>query len=65
MSEVLLEAFRQCAASKSLKEVRAEAKKLVKKKGPRPDDIGDMAHEGLVVFGRPPHVGRLESARAE
>ncbi len=46
VSEVLREAFRQYAANKALKDVRAEARKIVKKKGLKPEDIVNMVREG-------------------
>ena len=46
VSEVLREAFRQYAAGKALSDVRREAKKVVKKKRLKPEDIDQIVHEG-------------------
>ena len=46
VSEVLREAFRQYAASKTLKNVRKEARKTVKKKGIKHDDIEHIVRDG-------------------
>ena len=46
ISELLREAFRQYAANKTLKKVRAEARRTVKKRGIRPDDANRMIRDG-------------------
>ena len=46
VSEVLREAFRQYAASKTLKDVKKEARKTIKRKGIKPGSITDMVREG-------------------
>jgi metal-responsive CopG/Arc/MetJ family transcriptional regulator len=46
VSEILREAFRQYAASKTLKDVRKEARKTVKKRRIKPEDIEHMVREG-------------------
>jgi Arc/MetJ-type ribon-helix-helix transcriptional regulator len=46
VSEVLREAFRQYAANKVLKDVRTEARKAVKQKGIKPEDIEAIVRDG-------------------
>ncbi|PWU16415.1 MAG: CopG family transcriptional regulator [Bdellovibrio sp.] len=46
VSEVLREAFRQYAANKILKDVRKEARRTIKKKGIKPEDVEHIVREG-------------------
>lgn len=46
VSEVLREAFRQYAANKTLKNVRKEARKNVKRKGIKPENVEQIVREG-------------------
>ncbi len=46
VSEVLREAFRQYAANKALLDVRKEARKAIKKKNLKPEDVDQMIRDG-------------------
>lgn len=46
VSEIIREALRQYSANRILKDVRKEARKVVKKKGVKPEDIDRIVHEG-------------------
>lgn len=46
VSEIIREALRQYSANRVLKEVRKEARKVVKKKGVKPEDVDRIVHEG-------------------
>ena len=46
VSEVIREAIRQYAANKDLEAIRKYGRKIVKKKGIKPDDIARIVREG-------------------